>query len=192
MGLLPLGILSEVVPLWRFVICTSPHSSKTQSSCFSCNCLNPSTATAATAGIFLSCRIDLLVFSIILFNALDEFPFLHSFSTEAFLPDLCNQSKWTGTNFVPSCCFSLVENVLERRLQNFCFQRGAAECSCQHFSMPAVWDELQKLQMRQEQHSPLYLRSRLEQSTLLAAMIAVLAIKFHILGFKSSWYSQYM
>lgn len=73
-----------------------------------------------------------------------------------------------------------------------CFQRGAAECSCQHFSMPAVWHELQKLQMRQKQHSPLYLRSRLEQSTLLAAMIAVLAIKFHILGFKSSWYSQYM
>lgn len=45
------------------------------------------------------------------------------------------------------------------------FQRGAAECSCQHFCMPAVWDELQTLQMRQEQHSPPCLRSRLEQST---------------------------
>lgn len=46
-----------------------------------------------------------------------------------------------------------------------CYQRSAAECSCQHICMPAVWNQLQKLQMRWEQHSPPYWRSRLEQST---------------------------
>lgn len=58
--------------------------------------------------------------------------------------------------------------------------------------MPAVWDELQKLQMRWEQHSLPIPDPGWNRVLLLAAVIAVLAIKFHFLGFKSSWYSQYM
>lgn len=121
-------------------------------------------------------------------------PRIHSFSTEAFsFPDLCNQSKWTCTNFVPSCCFSLVENVLERRLQNFSISRGVllsvhasifacllCGTNCKRYK----WD-------RNSIVLPVW-DLGWNRVLMLAAVIAVLAIKFHILSFKSSWYSQYM
>lgn len=92
-------------------------------------------------------------------------PRIHSFSTKAFLPDMCNQSKWTGTSFVPSSCFSRIENVLERRLQNFLVSKEvllsvhASVFACLLCGMSC------KSYKWKGNSIPPYLRSRLEQST---------------------------
>ena len=143
----------------------SPGPGQPLSFCFSCYCSNPSFT-------YCCCHRMHLSFTQVSFFGL---PFHHLtylmhcmdpqvsfqqhriclFSAEAFLPDLHNWSKWTGTSGVPNCPFPLVANELKGTLQNFSVSTEVLlNIDASVFACLLCGKNCKRLQIRRERHSP--------------------------------------
>lgn len=162
---LPLGILSEVFTSLRFVSNASPGPGQHLNFCFSCYCSNPSFTYCCchcrrlsfTQFSFCGLPFHRLIYLMHWMNPQVSFQQhrIHSFSAEAFLPDLHNRSKWTGTAGVPNCCFPPVANELKGTSQNFSVSTEVLlNVHASTFACLLCGKNCKRLQMRRERHSP--------------------------------------
>lgn len=162
---LPLGILSEVFIFLRFVNSASLGPGRPLSFCFSCYCSNPSftyccchcvhlSSHTLASSVFLSIHLSYLMHWMNRQVSFQQHR-ICSFSAEAFLPDLHNQLKWTGTSGVPNCCFPLVANELKGALQNFSVSTEVLLNVHASLFACLLWGKnCKRLQIRKERHSP--------------------------------------